>query len=244
MGTHPIFESDFDCLTDMLRLAFLFVSGLRAESCASTDLIEPWCKVANGTLKIDDKKAECVKDKIVIGVSYAHCNLDAVPATDLTQNITWIDFRQSTCPYSKEKTSIGDLYATIKLETLYVSKSCNFCPGSFQVNNYTLSKNETFQPWGAADFQSNDYGVCTEPVSFCSFNNSEPFNGYYCPENSMCVDKGVGTFDCQCNDGYHGYRCTETGKFPFATVLSVTPLVTLSLTGVLWFYGRRHVKKD
>ena len=48
----------------MLRLAFLFVSGLRAESCASTDLIEPWCKVANGTLKIDDKKAECVKDKI------------------------------------------------------------------------------------------------------------------------------------------------------------------------------------
>ena len=47
----------------MLRLAFLFVSGLRAESCASTDLIEPWCKVANGTLKIEDTKAECVKDK-------------------------------------------------------------------------------------------------------------------------------------------------------------------------------------
>ena len=38
---------------------------------------------------------------VVIGVSYAHCNLDTIPATDLTQNITWIDFRQSTCPYSQ-----------------------------------------------------------------------------------------------------------------------------------------------
>jgi len=31
MGTHPIFESDFDCLTDLLKAQKIFVDSARFE---------------------------------------------------------------------------------------------------------------------------------------------------------------------------------------------------------------------
>jgi len=180
------------------RLVGAIVAIVNADSCASTDLIGPWCTAANGTLKVTDQRATCVKDNTVVGISYAHCNNDHIPHDDDLANVTWIDFRQAECTYSDKDTSVGDLYGTGELDTLIVAKSCAICPGQFRVNNYTLSINETFSPWGAADFQTNDYGVCTEPVSFCNFNKTnQAFNGYYCPENSVCLDNGIGAFDCQ-----------------------------------------------
>merc|ERR1711953_1589016 len=38
MGTHPIFESDFDCLTDNMKLNLLLLSSLEASSFISVEM--------------------------------------------------------------------------------------------------------------------------------------------------------------------------------------------------------------
>ena len=48
----------------------------------------------------------------------------------------------------------------------------------------------------------------------------------------------------KCLEGYHGYRCMESGSFPFAVVMTVTPTVGIVLTAGLWYIGRRHVIKQ
>ena len=95
-----------------------------------------------------------------------------------------------------------------------MSKSCEKCPGAFDVANFSSNQTETFEPWGASDF-GNEYGLCTDPTLFCNYNQTNtPFNGCKlitkylftdiilvyldsCPKDSQCTDKGVGTFDCQ-----------------------------------------------
>ena len=47
----------------------------------------------------------------------------------------------------------------------------------------------------------------------------------------------------KCKDGYHGYRCMETGSFPFALVFALTPTGAIALTAGLWYVGRRNVNK-
>ena len=56
----------------------------------------------------------------VIGISYAFCNMSEIPTTDIisNRNVSYIDFRQTNCPYNSNKTSIGDLYDAEQLETL------------------------------------------------------------------------------------------------------------------------------
>ena len=48
----------------MLRLIIgaVAMAEAGAASCASTDLIGPWCQAANGTLTVTDQRAACVKD--------------------------------------------------------------------------------------------------------------------------------------------------------------------------------------
>merc|ERR1711953_384681 len=251
MGTHPIFESDFDCLTEM-KTSFLgligFVISQESHLCGDTTLLSPWCTAANGKiekLKKASNVTACKAQESVIGISYAYCNMSEIPTTDIisNRNVSYIDFRQTNCPYNSNKTSIGDLYDAEQLETLVVSKSCEKCPGAFDVANFSSNQTETFEPWGASDF-GNEYGLCTDPTLFCNYNQTNtPFNGYSCPKDSQCTDKGVGTFDCQCNEGYHGYKCMNKGTFPFAIVLTVTPTISILLTGGLWYIGRRNVVK-
>merc|ERR1712131_296644 len=69
MGTHPIFESDFDCLTEMLRLA-LFRNALRtrslqySQSRSITDSTRRWAeaKPKTGTEEIEEEKEKSIFD--------------------------------------------------------------------------------------------------------------------------------------------------------------------------------------
>ena len=54
----------------------------------------------------------------MIGLSYANCGIESIPTDDDLSEVTLIDFRQASCPYSDKQTSIGDLYSAEKLETL------------------------------------------------------------------------------------------------------------------------------
>jgi len=65
MGTHPIFESDFDCLTEM-RLILTLVSCVFSISadgpeCGDTALIKPLCNQLNSTIQtFQDAPSKCV----------------------------------------------------------------------------------------------------------------------------------------------------------------------------------------
>ena len=114
-----------------MKFVLFLTSVANAESCANTELLEPWCKAANGSLQLTANRASCVKNKTgivkvietkktdfsVIGLSYADCGIDSIPTDDLS-DVTLIDFRQVSCPYTDKQTSIGDLYSAEKLETL------------------------------------------------------------------------------------------------------------------------------
>merc|ERR1712130_60096 len=58
MGTHPIFESDFDCLTEMLRRAARAVSNVRTVAFikgVSTKPSAPWCKMSSAAAGAEKK---------------------------------------------------------------------------------------------------------------------------------------------------------------------------------------------
>jgi len=249
MGTHPIFESDFDCLTEMiltLLLSFVISISAGGPECGDVTLIKPLCDVLNSTIKMDQNEpSKCINNENqVIGLSYAFCGKSRLPEEFISENLNFVDFRQGICVYTSDQTSIGDLYAATKLQQLFVDKVCDKCPGSFNVSNWESNSTQLYEPWHS-DFMSQDYGICTAPKPFCHFDgDSKAFNNYTCPKNSKCVDHGVGSFDCQCSEGYHGYRCMESGSFPFAVVMTVTPTVGIVLTAGLWYIGRRHVIKQ
>jgi len=250
MGTHPIFESDFDCLTEMrllISFVFLFKSISAGPDCGNTSLIKPLCDVLNGTIQsAENEPSKCIdNDNKVIGLSWAFCGKSRLPEDDISENLIFVDFRQGICVYTEDQTSIGDLYAATKLQQLFVDKVCDKCPGSFNVSNWESNSTLLYEPWHSDFISQNDYGICTAPKSFCHFDGkSNAFNNYTCPKNSKCIDHGVGSFDCQCSEGYHGYRCMESGSFPFAVVMTVTPTVGIVLTAGLWYIGRRHVIKQ
>merc|ERR1712018_465268 len=56
MGTHPIFESDFDCLTDKMTQV-----GTEAKSHSELDNLEKW--IAQKRAEIAKEKAEIAGDK-------------------------------------------------------------------------------------------------------------------------------------------------------------------------------------
>merc|ERR1712004_74315 len=84
MGTHPIFESDFDCLTD-LRLMKLFAAFAFFQITVSgTSIRTPEPKCSNNSLK--DCKHECYDeyaDCRSAGLSLEDCDSDMLDCHDM-----------------------------------------------------------------------------------------------------------------------------------------------------------------
>merc|ERR1711892_1029162 len=105
MGTHPIFESDFDCLTDDAETVSWSHCG-NSQCRFMRQYRFDWAVVhgREWNVKSVRSKSTCVKDNTVVGISYAHCNNDHIPHDDDLANVTWIDFRQAECTYSDKDT--------------------------------------------------------------------------------------------------------------------------------------------
>ncbi|CAL8316223.1 unnamed protein product [Merluccius merluccius] len=84
--------------------------------------------------------------------------------------------------------------------------------------------------------------ICQGQKNMCS--NETAHMTFNCPENSHCDPNGPGFIMCNCDDGYHGYKCRREGKFPFIAVFAPLGGATVLMSIVLWVTQRRKVKSN
>jgi len=210
------------------------------QNCGDLLVLSPFCTTINGTISKSEKGSFCLNDKNeTVGASFSFCNSSVVDVQNIT-DLQLLDFRSnsgSDCPLRNN----SDLTYALQLSTVTLSLNCS-CPGALTVKDFSTNATKTFAAWKTEDHITLPYRQCAGQQSFCSFQQTDsPFNNYTCPENSRCVDAGPGVFDCQCDDGFDGFRCSDKQNFPFAFVLTVVPVVAGISGAMVWFFGRRHV---
>jgi len=179
---------------------------------------EIWKKCENDTkLHVADRC--CFNGTEVVGIDLSSCNLTEKDVVSTLKNLTSLEYLALEMNPFKHIT-LEDLMDKVQLS--YLSLPVNVsCPGGSDV-------------WGKITNTSTD-SVCEDMVNPC--------NSLSCPENSHCVHFTINSTQCQCDDGYYGYKCMNEGEFPVGAFIPGLIVPTVLLSIFLYCTQRRYVVK-
>jgi len=132
----------------------------------------------------------CFDGDVVNGIDLSNCDLKSISGIFVnTTSVNWIAINDN----NQLKLKDNDFRSLLDLAEIVVSNTSS-CPGGdlmWRVNKVVNSVRD-----------------CATPLDSCSALNVS------CPENSHCLEDGPALSMCQCDSGFHGYRCLREGSFP------------------------------
>jgi len=166
----------------------------------------------------------CINDTVkdssqVVGVDLHNCSLTESSLKDSIQGLEGLKYLLVEGNSLQNLTS-SDLEDCTCL--LYLSLPTGLsCPGGPEAWTMEVKRSSTVE--------------CKDQVDICESRNVT------CPENSHCVHSSFDDSQCQCNEGFYGYKCMNKGTFPLVPFFAglIVPSVVIYI--LLWFTQRKYV---
>ncbi|BFY99878.1 hypothetical protein BsWGS_02918 [Bradybaena similaris] len=162
-------------------------------------------------------------DNTVLGIDLENCNMtNTVFSAGIKNlsNLLYISLQEND---GLKQVSREDFHRNTNIQYLSLPLGMG-CPGNS--DSWSKITNST----------TENATICQEELDPCHVHNVS------CPANSHCVHSGVGLTECLCDDGFHGYKCMNQGKFPTVPFVVGIAIPTVFLSALLWVTQRRYVK--
>lgn len=166
----------------------------------------------------------------IIGLDLAYCDLKGI-ASQIRSEAPDVVRVNLTNNYDL-KLENESFKGLTKLRNLAIDRGQN-CPGEWNWFNIT------WKAWNAT-FAEKHQTRCVNQSDTCAKLYGE--HNYTCPDHSNCTNDGPGSFLCECNKHWGGYRCLRERSHSLKVyILSVIAGCTVVLSSFLWFTQRRHI---